>query len=255
MSAVQLIQKIGQVPFSTLVEHAAAQGFVLAGSPTLISNVVAQLMIHTGHVAKAPEYMMVEKTGQLKLSHQVADLLDEGWEIYGSMVAGPMPMQAMVRGDIGVHRMYGMGNDPVDTGDWAAAIKKARDDAVAECKAYTDELLETLSLTVNQHAETGATELASLVEAFAEEKQVHRDGIQLQAAKNRRVDEVISELDMRIQMEGEERRTDIDRVEQMILASQKDMPVTDPVVPAAARTVAPKSAEYPPIVPAGSVWK
>jgi len=81
MNEVRFIQKIGQVSMETLVETAAKQGFALAGSPTIISGVPAQLMIRVGPDAEWPEYVMVQKTGQLRIEHQITDLLREGWQV------------------------------------------------------------------------------------------------------------------------------------------------------------------------------
>ena len=153
MNEVRFIQKIGQVPMAHLVENAAKLGFVLVGSPTLISNVPAQLMIQADKPATAPEYVLVEKTGQLKLSDQVEQLLDEGWQIYGSMLTGEVPMQAMVRGDIGVHKMYGLGSsDPGDGKDWGDEIDSLVE-MIADAKESASNDLKHSMNSINEAGE------------------------------------------------------------------------------------------------------
>lgn len=143
MNEVRFIQKIGQVPMSELVENAAKQGFVLVGSPTAVAGTPAQLMIHTGAACSEPEYKIVQKTGQLRIEHQIADMLREGWQIYGSMLAGEVPMQAMVRGDIGVHTMYGISQPPSGdiplTGDWQKEIARI-DESLTEIYAVLNSM-------------------------------------------------------------------------------------------------------------------
>lgn len=254
MNTVRLIQKVGQVSLSTLVENAATRGFELVGSPTLVSNVPVQLMIHTGVQASKPEYMIIETFGQDRLPERISEFLDKGWRIYGSLITGEVPMQAMVRGDIGVHKMFGMSqNDPVDTGDWTDKINKAKDDAVKECKEYSDTTVDTLAQTMHLNGTALSDNLAELTVEFEKEKQTHRDGIFLQASKNTRYDRDISDLDMKLQMEAEERRTDVSRLEDMIIAALGERAIVAEPEPVAARSVEP--VEYPPIIPEGSVWK
>ena len=196
MNEVRFIQKIGQVPMAELVENAARLGFVLAGSPTLVSNVPAQLMIQADKPAVKPEYVLVEKTGQLKLSDQVEALLDQGWEIYGSMLAGEVPMQAMVRGDISVHSMYGMGSGGEGPGpapaDWQKEIARV-DESLTEIYAVINDTpdpqaqIDQLSSYMEQRFDDSASAMRGEViglnltidEKHEESKQFTRDAVDL----------------------------------------------------------------------------
>ena len=206
MNEVRFIQKIGQVPMASLVENAAKLGFVLAGSPTLVSNVPAQLMIQADKPALEPEYRIVEKTGQLKLSEQVEALLDEGWQIYGSMLAGEVPMQAMVRGDIGVHSMYGIGSGGSAPGpapaDWQKEIARV-DESLTEIYAVINntpdpqQQIDQLSAYMEQRFDDSASAMRGEViglnltidEKHEESKQFTRDAV---AVLNDKVDGINS---------------------------------------------------------------
>jgi len=138
---IRVIQKIGQVPMHELVENAAKLGFALVGSPTLVSGTPAQLMIRTGKVASAPQYRLVSKTGEDTMVHQIDQMLQRGWSVYGSMLTGELPTQAMVKGDIDVFPMYGMGSSGVSPGlpeGWTVYVDNGDKQGLLEAKGYTD---------------------------------------------------------------------------------------------------------------------
>ena len=133
MSEFRLIHKVGQVSLETLVKNAAIQGFSLVGSPVLISNVPTQLMVHTGSISEDPGYLLIEKTGQSKFTRQLEKLLDSGWKIYGNMLAGDVPVQAMIYGDISVFEETAVN---LDTLSMDLANINARIDKMSQIMAH-----------------------------------------------------------------------------------------------------------------------
>lgn len=138
---IRVIQKIGQVPMHELVENAAKLGFALVGSPTLVSGTPAQLMIRTGKVATEPQYRLVSKTGEDTMVHQIDQMLQRGWSVYGSMLTGELPTQAMVKGDIDVFPLYGRessGTSPGLPEGWTVYVDNGDKQGLLEAKGYTD---------------------------------------------------------------------------------------------------------------------
>lgn len=277
MTQVRYVQKVGQTPLTELVESWARQGFALAGSPTMVGGTPAQLMVYVGNEAKAPEYAMVEKIAEEKMSVRIARLLDEGWTIYGSMLSADTPIQAMVRGDIEVYKIFGSGSGGVDPANWEVEIARV-DESLSEIYAVINntpdpntridqveaDAADNLAKTVQQLNETisgvdqGLQDRIENVGITAaqdtQQLQIHVDQSMSSFAESFNAEihflkERITSLESELQMEAEERRSDIARLESMITGRT--------VEPAAARAVVeePAPVEYPPIVPTGSVWR
>ncbi|MBO6275865.1 MAG: hypothetical protein J6N20_00220, partial [Pseudomonas sp.] len=88
---------------------------------------------HTGSISEDPGYLLIEKTGQSKFTRQLEKLLDSGWKIYGNMLAGDVPVQAMIYGDISVFEETAVN---LDTLSMDLANINARIDKMSQIMAH-----------------------------------------------------------------------------------------------------------------------
>lgn len=109
---VILVQQSAVATFETQVNSYLQQGYSLSGSPFVLQNIFAQLLVKSVNelpMLEIGEYRLVRKKTTTPWPDEMSKLFAEGWRTYGdSFDQGGQGSQAMLYGDVPVITQGGM---------------------------------------------------------------------------------------------------------------------------------------------------